>query len=339
MKKIIYIIFVGLLGLLFACEKDGTRIIMLDDPITPSIVSLPNLTLVRDNGGDTLEFVGTPVDPGFNASATYFLQADFAGSGFTDPLNVYSDVQVASMKMAVSDLNEVLIKKFPEDAVSSIDFRIRAVLVVDGGTGAPGTGTDPFEYFSEAMNADVTLYGFPRLDLLNSGIDQKIISPLGDGIYSGFVKLDAANPFTLFDPETSNEYGANGAVLQVDGAAFTVATSGWHSLSADINDLTYDLSPYMIGLVGSATPNGWDVPDQKMEYDYLTNTWVITIDLVDGDIKFRKNDDWTWNLGGTTDNLVHNGANYPVTAGNYTIALTITSDADETGTFTIVKNN
>lgn len=100
----------------------------------------------------------------------------------------------------------------------------------------------------------------------------------------------------------------------------------------------------MIGLVGSATPNGWDAPDQKMDYNAATGTWDITIDLIVGDIKFRKNDAWAWNLGGTTTNLVHNGDNIPITeAGNYTISLTITSDTGESGTelgtFTMVKNN
>ena len=91
-----------------------------------------------------------------------------------------------------------------------------------------------------------------------------------------------------------------------------------------------------IGLIGSATPNGWDTPDQKMDYDSKTGTWSITVDLIDGDIKFRKNDGWAWNLGGTHDNLTQGGDNLSVSAGNYTITLTIINDA--TGTCTIVKN-
>ena len=93
---------------------------------------------------------------------------------------------------------------------------------------------------------------------------------------------------------------------------------------------------YMIGLIGSATPNGWNTPDQKMDYDAKTDMWKITVTLIDGEIKFRKNDGWGWNLGGTKDNLTQGGANLPVTAGNYTITLSIINDA--TGTCTIVKN-
>ena len=92
----------------------------------------------------------------------------------------------------------------------------------------------------------------------------------------------------------------------------------------------------MIGLVGSATPNGWDSPDQKMDYDAVTGTWKKTLTLVAGEFKFRLNDAWVWNLGGTTDNLTQGGNNIAVTAGNYTISLTIINGT--TGTYKIVKN-
>ena len=92
----------------------------------------------------------------------------------------------------------------------------------------------------------------------------------------------------------------------------------------------------MIGLIGSATSNGWNSPDSKMDYDAKTGTWVITTNLLDGEIKFRLNDGWAWNLGGTTDNLTQGGANIAVSAGNYTISLTIINGT--TGTYKIVKN-
>jgi hypothetical protein len=338
--SIILLVLIGLTGL-FGCEKDETKVIMSANPVAPTLKTLPDLTLKRAEGTKVLEFTGTPVDPGFKASATYYLEACLKGNNFADPVTIYSGNQDESIKITVSDLNGILLKKFPADQVSPIDFRIRALLVVDAGTGAPGTSTDPFEYSSAATNANVTIYGLPRLDLVNSGLAQKIESALGDGKYSGFVKLDATKPFTLNDPDANINYGASGAALAVDGAGITVTASGWYKFNVDTKALTYSLSPYMIGLVGSATPNGWDSPDQKMDYDSGTGTWVITITLVAGDIKFRLNDGWAWNLGGTTTNLVHNGDNIPVTAGNYTIALTITVAepvGSEAGKYTIVKN-
>jgi hypothetical protein len=336
-KILLYLAFVGLIGGLISCEKEGDQVYMLESPKAPTIQTMPDLTLVRDNGTDTLEFVGTPVDPGFEASATYILEAAPAGSDFADPVQLFSGVQPNSMKVTVSDLNGKLLKKFPADENATIEIRLRAVLKVSAGTGAPGTGTDPFEYSSEAEVVDVTPYGLPRLDLIGTEMDQKIESPLGDGNYTGLVKLDPAMPFTLLDPDTDISYGGSSGTLVADGDGIVVDGAGWHILDADVNNLTYNADPYMIGVVGSATPNGWDAPDQKMEYNPETGTWSVTLDLFDGMIKFRRNDDWGWNLGGTADSLEKDGPDIPVTAGNYTIILTINDDGD-TGSFELDEN-
>jgi starch-binding outer membrane protein SusE/F len=348
MKKnlIIYLTFIGLLGLFTGCEEDGTKVVILTNPIAPTLKTIPDLTLSRANAGEVLEFVGTPVDPGFAASANYVLEACAAGNAFADAVTVYSGIQDTSIKITQSDLNGILLKKFPADAVSSVDFRIRSVLVVDAGTGAPGTSADPMVYSSAAKTADVTTYGLPRLDLIDSGLTQKIESAKGDGKYFGYVKLDAAKPFTLRDPDTGITYGAaSGTTLAVNGAGITAATSGWHKLTADINALTYKLEEYKIGLVGSATPNSWNSPDTKMDYNSANGTWYINnVTLVAGDIKFRLNDGWAWNLGyypGTKDltNLFHNGDNITVEPGTYNITMTITQPTGptEAGSCTLVK--
>jgi hypothetical protein len=347
----LYIMFIGLIGLLASCEKDEVRVIMSDNPIPPSITSMPDLTLQRSNGNDTLVFTGTAVDPGFQASANYYLEACASGTDFADPIELVSSTKADQLKITVGDLNSMLIKKFPTDQASSIDFRIRSVLVVDAGTGAPGTSTNPFAYNSDVKTADVTLYGLPRLDLIDSGMDQKIESALGDGNYTGFVKLSVDNPFTLKDPDTGTTYGADGSALAVDGSAIEIPAdpgSGWYNLSANVNDLTYELNPYMIGLIGDATPNGWSAPDQKMDYDPQSGLWSITLDLEVGSVKFRLNDGWSngINLGigdadhpqYTLDNLWNDGSsqNIPIDeAGNYTITLSIGSS---TYSATITKN-
>lgn len=332
----IYLTFIGLIGLLFSCEKDETKVVMLTNPIAPTIQTVPNLTLKRTSGNDTLVFVGTAVDPGFQASATYFLEACAKGNNFKDAVVILSSVVPTAFKITVSDLNGILLKKFPADQVSSVDLRIRSVLVVDAGTGALGTGNKPFEYISEIKNANVTVYGLPRLDIVGSGIDQKIESALGDGKYAGFVKLDKTKAFTLRNPDTNTSYGVTGGKLAANGAAIVPSENGWFKLNADTEALTYSTEAYMIGLIGSATPNGWDTPDQKMDYDAASGTWKITLTLVTGEIKFRLNDGWAWNLGGTPDNLTQGGDNIAVSAGNYTITLTIINGT--TGTFRIVKN-
>jgi starch-binding outer membrane protein SusE/F len=325
MKKLIF--YITILGLLLnSCKKDETKVVMLTNPTPPTLVSLPDLTLQRAHGLDTLVFVGTAVDPGFKASATYFLEACASGNNFKDSLQVLSSNQDASLKITVSALNGILLQKFTADVASAVDFRIRSVLSIDAGTGAV-----PKIYASDPVSANVTIFGLPRLDLINSGITQKVESALGDGKYIGYVKLDATKPFTLKDPDANITYGANGTALAVNGAAFTVAANGWYQLKADTKAYTFTNIPYNIGLIGDATPNGWNAPDSKMAYDDKTGSWFISITLINGTCKFRMNDAWDQGInlgigtGYSIDNLWNNGSssNIPVTAGSYTVRLYI----------------
>lgn len=345
MKKLIYITFIGLLGLLLSCEEDDL-VTISDNPTVPTITTMPDLTLERTNGTDTLTFEGTEVDPGFVASVNYYLEACASGNEFADVISIKSGITPV-FKIVESDLNELLLKKFDGDATSSVDFRIRAVLVIDAGTGAPGVSDGTFTYSSETTTKDVTLYGLPRLDLLNSGIEQKVESSLGNGEYSGYVNLDDTKSFTLYNPDNDITYGGSGGTLVKDGDALTPPVTGWNSLSVDINNMTYELEAFQIGLIGDATPNGWSDPDQKMDYDSKSGLWTITLDLVVGTVKFRVNDDWSGsiNLGlgdddhseYTLDNLWNSGSsqNIPIDeAGNYTITLSIGS----TYSATITKN-
>ncbi len=346
-NSLIYIGFIGLLGILSGCEKDETKVTMLDEPNPPVLVSIPdNLILNRSAANDTVEFTGIPVDPGFEASATYSLETSEAGTNFADPLTLYSGSKVNSIKFKISNLNELLLRKYRGDVEVQAEFRIRAVLTVDAGTGAPGTGSNPFLYTSESKTATVSPYGLPRLDVMDgTTVLGKIESAAGDGNYSGFVKLDVAKPFTLYDPDADITYGSNdaGTALEVNGSAIVPPANGWHVVSANTNDLTYGMDAHMISIVGSALTGddtGWN-QDRMMEYDYDKHYWYITTDLYVGFFKFRKNSSWSWNMGlsDVEGELQQGGVgnDIPITsAGNYSITFTILSD--EKGTYTIVKN-
>jgi len=334
----IYLTFIGLIGLLFSCEKEGTKAVLSASPIAPTLTTVPNLTLKRTSGTDILVFVGTPVEAGFQASVTYYLEACAKGNNFKDSVLILSDIQDLSMKIAVSDLNGILLKKFTADQVTAVDLRIRAALSLSSGTGS-------YIYSSAVKTADVTVYGLPRLDLIGSGITQKVESPLGDGKYASYVKLDKTKPFTLKDSDANIVYGGTGNVLAVNGTAISSSASGWYKLATDTKALTYKMDSYMIGVIGSATANGWNAPDTKMDYNSQEGCWVLTANLqpsLDGGVmkcefKFRLNDDWGWNIGGTPDKLVQGGGNLTVAPGNYTIKLFISADGTG-GTCQLIKN-
>ncbi len=339
-NKIAYILFLAITVIFSGCEKDEDKVVMSDNPVSPTLVTVPSLALERNNATDTLTFVGTLLDPGFVASATYTLEACASGNGFKNAVTIYTDVQDTSMKITVSNLNTILLDILTADSTSSVDLRITSEMVTDAGTGA--NEDIQLEYTSDNYTGSATVFGLPRLDLIDSGEDQKIESANGDGVYNGMVKLDASMAFTLLDPDNETYYGGSSNALSVDGSGITVDESGWYDMDADLNELTYSLEANFVAVIGSAVdPDDVDwATDVDMDYDSESDTWYITRDMYEGEFKFRLNDGWTWNLGGTYDELEHNGDNLVIDSeGNYTITLTITSYEDETGSCTVVKND
>ena len=109
---------------------------------------------------------------------------------------------------------------------------------------------------------------------------------------------------------------------------------GWYGLrttkalvnkfSVDINDLNAALGTQSDwGLVGSATPNGWNGPDVEM-YETAPDVYAVYVELVAGEIKFRYNEDWGQNYGddGADGTLDPGGANIAIPAdGTYFITM------------------
>ena len=289
-KKIyLYLTFIGLIGLLFSCQKDETKAVLLDNPIVPTIQSTPDLTLKRANGLNVLEFKGTAVDPGFQASATYYLEACAKGTNFADATLILSDNQDLSMKITVADLDGILLKKFPADKVSSIDFRIRSVLSLSSGTGS-------YEYSSAAKTIDVTTYGPPTLALTVAGKLQGIVSAADNGLYIGWIYTDGT-PFQFTNNDNGKKYGgvlASGDVscaLTENGPAISLP-AGAYNMTADVNTgvMKLTVADVTIGIIGDAV-GGWD-NDTKMVYNFTDHTWNVTKTVTAGGIKFRTHNSW-----------------------------------------------
>ena len=83
-------------------------------------------------------------------------------------------------------------------------------------------------------------------------------------------------------------------------------------------NLTYSATPATIGLIGDATPNGWD-GDTEMRFDTEQGCWIYTGDFGEGKFKFRANHDWGINWGGDLTNLMNNGADISIEPGTHTI--------------------
>jgi hypothetical protein len=146
-----------------------------------------------------------------------------------------------------------------------------------------------------------------------------------------FVYLVAGDGGFKFLPTLAGWDGAlgmasEGELTAVDGADnVTVDEDGFYRLRIDREALTYETLKTTWGIIGNATAGGWDA-DTDMTFDggKGSYTWTITTDLTAGEMKFRANDAWDINLGGTEANLTQDGPNIQITdAGNYTITLTL----------------
>ncbi len=165
-----------------------------------------------------------------------------------------------------------------------------------------------------------------------------------DGSYKGFGYLDGEFKFR---PNTNNWVGdwgqnpnGNAGTLVVDGEVNCgPADAGYYMLNVDLAAMTWSITPIStIGIIGSAV-NGdtsWGT-EYAMSYDRATNLWSITTDLTAGEVKFRANNGWDINWGGTPNNATQGGDNIVVTeAGNYT--LTLSALCDGQARYTITKN-
>lgn len=85
-----------------------------------------------------------------------------------------------------------------------------------------------------------------------------------------------------------------------------------------------------VRIIGDATPlHSWAEDIQMIPMDDKHMKWQIEIELSDGYVKFRTDNNWTFNWGtghNNFDKLIFNGANIPVKSGNYKVFLDLTEE-------------
>jgi hypothetical protein len=145
-----------------------------------------------------------------------------------------------------------------------------------------------------------------------------------DGKYVGFMYLDGEFKFRSHENSwDAPDWGAGSSEgsLAEKGSNLT-AEAGYYQVNADLATLTYSLTKITtIGIIGPAQKGGWD-SDTDMTYNKETGAWESTINLDAGEMKFRANDGWDINWGGTEKALTQGGANIKIAeAGNYFVQL------------------
>jgi starch-binding outer membrane protein SusE/F len=212
-------------------------------------------------------------------------------------------------------------------------FRIRAYL---GGSGPDSFS--PIQTLTLVLPEDT---GAPAASISTWGIVGSGYNNWGAYADGFFYTTDQPNVFvsyaTLFDGEIKfrenndwgNNFGDTGADGTLDAGGDNIAvTAGNYKIVIDFNTNTYTIEQFSWGVVGSAF-NDWGATlDGKFYYDYTTDTFKVGIKLLDGEMKFRFNNDWALNLGDTgADGILDNGGdNIVVSAGHYAITLDLNAN-------------
>ena len=149
--------------------------------------------------------------------------------------------------------------------------------------------------------------------------------------YYGYAYLDAGGfKFTNAPDWAHINYGMGDAdgTMSTDGGANNICppSTGLYWCSVNTASLTYSLyEVFSIGVIGDATPGGWDVSSPLTATDAMKLVWEGDVTLKTGTMKFRANDAWGANLGGSLDDLRQNGSDISVKEGTYHVVLDLSS--------------
>lgn len=172
-------------------------------------------------------------------------------------------------------------------------------------------------------NATTVDWGSTDGDILLSTTDGVIYTKNNFTLNNGGLKFRQDNDWP-------NNWGgatwpSGTGIFNQDGVDIQVQ-AGSYNITFNRNTLEYNFEQVFIsiGILGSATPAGWDGPDIDMQTtDGITYT-LTNYTLTTGGLKFRENDEWPNNWGGTdwpsgVGIFDQGGVDIPVQSGTYNI--------------------
>lgn len=145
------------------------------------------------------------------------------------------------------------------------------------------------------------------------------------GLSDGFVKFRANNSWDVnwggptFPSGTGTQGGSDIAV-----------TKGIYLVSFNSITGEYNFAPASLGIIGDATPGGWNTDTDMTEDATEVGVVKLNVTLTAGGAKFRVNDDWKYNWGAAdfpTGTGVRDGANIPIPGGTYNVSFNVNTGA------------
>ena len=233
--------------------------------------------------------------------------------------------------------------KQPYKISDNVFSGITAELIVPKGTKALYQATEGWNKFAKITEAQSVSKNFSEY-IWEAGVNndwgtyaQPLYCANQGGIYSGFFYAQEADwsggkgafkftgAFNSWDEGnygtgTISDDGLTGTLINDGGSGNVLTTPGFYKAEVNLAEMTYKLTAITsIGIIGPAQSGGWS-EDTDLTYNPKTRAFEGTLELAAGEFKFRANDTWDINWGGTLDNLTQDGSNLWITSsGTYFI--------------------
>jgi hypothetical protein len=347
--KILSLLLLAIIGL-NACDQDDDLVFTAQEPsegISFSNSFLDEYVLTAAAANNLGErFTWEDANFGVPTNVTYELENSISGD-FSDATTV-----------GTTNGNEIAVT-----IGKMLEFAMAAGLDNDPNTDAPNTGTLYFRLkafigteglptYSPIQALTVVLpeiveggggafevstwgiVGSGYNDWGNGGPDAPFYTTAQPDVYVAYATLVDGEIKFRENNDWTNNFGDTGVDGVLDaGGDNIVVTAGTYKITLDLSANTYTMELYSWGVVGSGY-NDWGNagPDAKFYYDYTTDTFKVSTQLLDGEIKFRLNNAWDVNFGdtGADGSLDPGGDNIISAAGYYNITLDFNA-----GTYTI----
>ena len=318
MKNIFKILFAVILGVTLAsCERNDT-LAVADLKTSPEIISSLSSTsyvINETNLANTFEtIIFKKADYGVALQTDNQLELAVAGTSFAKPINLGIATSENFVKLTYTELNNALINLgLTPNTPVDVEVRVKSNIKTDGKVenyvySKPISFTvtpfkaNPDDLFKKinVPGAYAGAAGYANWSPANS---PDLYSPKNDDVYKGFIYItSSSNPddyqfkFTI-KQDWANDKGDDntftGKLLQDGEVNCKVTTGGAYYVKVDWAANTYSTNLANFGMIGDATPTGWN-SDTDFVYDPTTKTYVInSIALSNsGVFKFRANDAW-----------------------------------------------
>jgi hypothetical protein len=174
------------------------------------------------------------------------------------------------------------------------------------------------------------------------------LAAMGNDVHVGYQYLDNASEIKILVERSSWDglWGAGATAGEIaDGGGNIVVSGlpgytspGFYQIKFDLLNKTVVITPVSFGVIGDAQAGSWDT-DVNLTYNQTTKVCEGQVTFFDtGAYKFRANDGWDINIGGSLDNLVHGGDNIATPgAGTYDVTLDLSGTDKFFATVTAVK--